>query len=81
MGVKLKIESRRDWLELYYDLWKAGMLKDVSVKDISLSETAFPVEVAFDPKSLIELLGNPLVKPYRKKIDKTLHENLLKVIG
>lgn len=81
MGVKLKIESKRDWLQLYWDLWKAGLLKDVSVHDINLSEKAFPVEVPLEVDKLAELLGNPLLKPYKKKIDISLHNNLAKVIG
>lgn len=81
MGLKLKIDSKRDWLNLYWDLWKAGLLKDVSVKDINLSEKAFPMEIPIDISGLTELLANPMVKPYKKKIDRTLHENLAKVIG
>lgn len=81
MGLKLKIDNKRDWLNLYWALWKGGMLKDVSVKEINLSEDAFPVEIPVEIEGLVELLGNPLVRPYRKKIDATLHENLSKVIG
>lgn len=81
MGVKLKIESKRDWLELYWDLWKGGLLKDVSVHDINLSEKAFPMEIPLEVSKLAELLGNPLLKPYKKKIDISLHNSLAKVIG
>lgn len=80
MGLKLKIDNKREWINLYWTLWKGGMLKDVSLKDINLSESAFPIEIPFEIEGLVELLGNPLVKPYRKKIDATLHENLAKVI-
>jgi len=81
MGVKLKIESKREWLELYWDLWKAGLLKNVSVNDINLDADRFPIEIPIDISGLCDLLSNPMVKPYRKKIDATLHENLAKVIG
>lgn len=81
MGLKLKIDNKRDWLNLYWTLWKGGLLKDVSVKQINLDESCFPIEIPFEIEGLVELLGNPLVKPYRKKIDTTLHENLSKVIG
>jgi len=81
MGVKLKIESKREWLELYWDLWKAGLLKNVSVNDINLDADRFPIEIPIDISGLFDLLSNPMVKPYRKKIDATLHENLAKVIG
>ena len=81
MGLKLKIESKRDWLNLYWTLWKGGMLKDISVKEINLSEDAFPIEIPFEIEGLVELLSNPLVKPYKRKIDATLHDNLAKVIG
>ena len=81
MGIKLKIESKREWLELYWDLWKAGLLKNVSVNDINLDADRFPIEIPIDISGLCDLLSNPMVKPYRKKIDATLHENLTKVIG
>lgn len=81
MGIKLKIESKEDWLELYRDLGKVGLMKGVSEKDINLSEEIFPIEVPLEIGKLVELLGNPMVKPFRKKIDITLHENLAKVIG
>jgi hypothetical protein len=81
MGIKLKIESKREWLELYWDLWKAGLLKNVSVNDINLDADRFPIEIPIDISGLCDLLSNPMVKPYRKKIDATLHENLAKVIG
>ena len=81
MGIKLKIESKEDWLELYRDLGKVGLMKGVSDKDINLSEEIFPIEVPLEIGKLVELLGNPMVKPFRKKIDATLHENLAKVIG
>ena len=81
MGIKLKIESKEDWLELYRDLGKVGLMKGVSEKDVDLSEGIFPIEVPLEIGKLVELLGNPMVKPFRKKIDATLHENLAKVIG
>lgn len=81
MGLKLKIDNKREWLELYWTLWKGGMLKDVSVKQMNLPEDAFPIEIPFEVEGLVELLTHPLVKPYRRKIDATLHENLNKVIG
>jgi hypothetical protein len=81
MGVKLKIESKKDWLNLCWDLWKAGLLKDVTVNDVNLPEAAFPIEIPVQVEGLVKLLGNPLVKPYRKKIDSTLKENLARVIG
>ena len=81
MGIKLKIESKREWLELYWDLWKAGLLKDGSVNDINLESDLFPIEIPVDLSGLCGLLSNPLVKPYKKKIDMTLKENLTKVIG
>jgi len=81
MMVKLKIDSKREWLELYWTLWKGGLLKDVSVNDMNLDVKMFPLEIPIDFSGLIDLLNNPLVKPYKKKIDMTLHENLAKVIG
>ena len=81
MGIKLKIESKREWLELYWDLWKAGLLKDISLNEINLGMDQFPLEIPIDISGLLDLLNNPLVKPYKKKIDMTLHENLAKVLG
>ena len=81
MAVKLKIESKKDWLSLYWDLWKGGLLKDVAIKDINLDEGAFPLEIPLEVEKLAELLGNPLLKACRKKIDISLHKSLEKVIG
>ena len=80
MGLKLKIDNKRDWINLYWTLWKGGMLKDISVHQINLDESAFPMEIPFEIDGLVDLLSNPMVKPYRKKIDATLHENLAKVV-
>lgn len=80
MAVKLKIESKRDWLEMYWELFKGGMLKDMSIKDINLPQEAFPMEIPIDISKLAELLNNPIIRGHKKKIEKTLKENLLKVI-
>ena len=79
--VKLKIETKREWLELYWALWKGGLLKDVSINDMNLSEDVFPIEFPIDFTGLVGLLNNPLAKPYKKRIDLALKENLAKVIG
>ena len=80
--IKLKIESRKDWLELFAEFGKAGLLKDVTIREItSLKSDDFPVEIPIQLDGLLGLLGNPLVRPYRKVIDATLHNELAKVIG
>lgn len=80
-GLKLKIDNKTEWLKLYYSLWKAGLLRDIPLDKMNLSQEAFPIEVPFDIDGLIDLLSHPLVKPYKKKIDIALHENLNKIIG
>lgn len=81
MGLKWKIDSKREWLELFCTLWQAGLLEDVSVEDINLSEDCFPIEAPVEIDKLIELLRNPLVKPYKRKIETSLRTNLAKVLG
>ena len=80
MGLKLKIENKREWLNLYWILWKGGLLRDISVNEMNLSEKSFPIEIPVEIEGLAELLGNPMVKPYKKKIDAALHANLAKII-
>ena len=81
MGYKLKIDNKHDWVELYWTLWKAGLLRDIPLKDINLSNDAFPVEIPIEITNLTELLTKPAARIYRSKIDTALHESLAKVIG
>ena len=80
MGIKLTIESKEAALNLCEILWKGGLLREVSASDIFLEDDAFPLEIPLEVEKLGKLLGNPLIKPYKRKIDTTLKENLVKVL-
>lgn len=79
MVIKLKIESKRDFNNLYWSLRKAGMLESVSVNEVTLPENAFPLEIPVDIDGLLKLAKHPAVKPYKKMIDYGLSENVKKI--
>ena len=79
MVVKLKIESKRDFNNLYWELRKAGLLESVSVNDVTLPEKVFPLEIPVDIDGLLKLAKHPAVKPYKKMIDFNLSENVKKI--
>jgi hypothetical protein len=80
MNITLKVNDRESWLELYGELRKCGMLQDVTVKDVSFGEDAFPIEIPVDISALTRMVGNPMVKPFRKKINETLERTLKAVL-
>ncbi len=77
--VKLKIDNQEELLEVYWKLQKAGLLGNVTVKDVTLPEEAFPIEVPLDLNPLLDLMRNPIVKPFKKRIDVTLTKHVLDV--
>lgn len=79
MIVKLKIESRRDFNNLYWELRKAGLLESVSVNDVTLPEKCFPLEIPVEIDGLLKLAKHPAVKPYKKMIDWNLSENVKRI--
>lgn len=72
MVVKLKVETKREFNELYWNFRKAGLLKSVSVNDITLPERCFPIEIPVEIDGLFKLAGHPLAKQYKTKIDSGL---------
>lgn len=77
--VKIRIESRREFNELYWSLRKAGLLESVSVNDITLPESCFPLEIPAEIDGLLKLAKHPAVKPYKKMIDWNLSETVKKI--
>lgn len=76
MNVTLKVNDRESWLELYWELRKIGLLTDVTVKDVASGEEDFPKEIPVDIQAMLKIIGNPVVKPFRKKINETLERTL-----
>lgn len=81
MNVTLKVNDRESWLELYGELKKIGLLPNVAVNDVALGEEAFPMEIPVDIQALLKIIGNPVVKPFRKKINESLERTLEWVVG
>lgn len=79
MVVKLKIESKRDFNNLYWELRKAGLLESVSVNEVTLPDRCFPLEIPVDIDGILKLAKSPTVKPYKKMIDHNLSENVKKI--
>lgn len=77
MTITLKVNNKDDWFSLLAELRHAEVLRR---EDVFLP-TEFPVEIPVDISKLFELLNNPMVKPFKKKIGTTLQNNLLKVKG
>lgn len=79
--VKLKIDNNEEWLNLYWELVTAGLLGEVNIHDVvTLPSSAFPIEVQLDIQPLLNLLKNPMVKPFKKKINDSLTNYVLNVI-
>lgn len=72
MTLRITIDDRESWMEMYERLREIGFLKDISPEDMDLSEDLFPMEFFIDVDPLLSMIGNPMVKPFRKKIDSTL---------
>ena len=76
MNIMLRINDRESWLELYWELKKCGMLTDVTVKDVTFGEDSFPMDIPIDAGKLLDLVRNPMMKPFRKKVNETLEKTL-----
>ncbi len=79
MVVKLKIETKRDFNNMYWELRKAGLLESVTVNDITLPEKCFPIEIPVNIDGILKLAKHPAVKPYKKMIDENLSENVKRI--
>ena len=74
MVVTLKIDSKRDYNNLYWSLRKAGLLSSVSVNDATLPDSRFPLEIPVEIDGLLALASHPLARNYKKIIDTKLSE-------
>lgn len=72
MTVKIKVDSCQEWAGLYRTLRQAGLLDDVTLQDVMLPESSFPVEIPIEVDGLVKLMTNPLVKPFKKRINENL---------
>ena len=71
----LTINSLGDLVEMVVELKKAGFLKDVHSKELmdAFGEKSFPIQVPVDLEGLLGILGNPIVKPFKGKIELKIH--------
>ena len=72
MNLRIMVDDRNSWMTLYDRLRGIGLLKDVSREDMDLSEDLFPMEFFIDVEPMLSMIENPVVKPFKKKIDCTL---------
>lgn len=79
MKIKLKIDNNEEWTDLYWGLHSAGLLEGVSLKDIALPDSAFPVEIPVDISNLTRLMMNPMVRSQKRKIADFLKNKAMNV--
>lgn len=80
MTLRIMVDDRATWLQLYDKLRDLGFLKDISREDMDLSEDLFPMELFIDIDPILALVESPMVKLVRKKIDGTLTKTLEEAI-
>ena len=76
MNITIKINDQESWTELYRELKKCGLLQNIAEKDVIFGEEAFPIEIPVDAEGLLKMIGNPMVKPFRKKMNESLERTL-----
>lgn len=81
MRVALKVEDRESWLELFRRFKKVGFLKDIPEDEIDLEEEQFPMEFFIDVDPIFKAMDNPMLRPFRSKLDVGLVNRLREVIG
>lgn len=80
MNLKIMVDDRDSWMELFERFREIGLLKDISEEDMDLSEDLFPMEFFIDIDPILNLVENPVVKPFRKRIDGILTKGLEEAI-
>ena len=80
MNLRIAVEDREDWIELFERFRRIGLLKDISEEDMDLSEDLFPMEFFIDIDPILSLVENPVVKPFKRKIDTVLTKGLEEAI-
>ena len=74
MVIKIRIDSKKDYQNLYLGLRKAGLLSSVSIDDATLPDNRFPLEIPVEIDGIVNLVNHPLAKVYKKTIDGKLSE-------
>ena len=80
MSIRIMVDDRASWLQLYDRLREIGLLKGVSREDMDLSEDLFPMEFFIDAEPMLAMLRNPGVRMFKGKIDDTLTKALEEAI-
>jgi hypothetical protein len=80
MNLKIMVEDRNSWMALFERFREIGLLKDVSEEDVDLDEDVFPIEFFIDIDPILNLIENPVIKPFKKRIDGTLTTALKEAI-
>lgn len=79
MTINVKIESKTEWMSMIWELRKKGLLDGIGIEDITIPVERFPINVPLNLDCILDMANNPLVKPYRKKINESLTKNILLV--
>ena len=81
MNLKILVEDRDSWMQLFDKFQQIGLLKNIAKEDVDLDEEMFPMEFFIDIDPVLSLIENPVVKPFKKKIDGTLTKCLEEAIN
>lgn len=80
MNIYIVIKTKDEYLEMLQAMQKMGYLRDL--KEESLSESCFPVELAVDLEKVLSGMKNPIVnKMFGKKIDTAIEAKLVSQFG
>jgi hypothetical protein len=79
MNIYIVIKTKDEYLEMLQAMQKMGYLRDL--KEESLSESCFPVELAVDLEKVLSEMKNPIVKMFGKKIDTAIEAKLVSQFG
>ena len=80
MNLRIMVDDRDGWFELFRRFRKLGLLSDISEEDMDLSEDLFPMEFFIDIDPILSLIENPVVKPFKRRIDTVLTRGLEEAI-
>ena len=80
MNLRITVDDRDGWLQLYERLQSVGLLRDISREDMDLDKDLFPMEFFIDIDPILGLIENPVVRPFKKKIDSVLTRGLEEAI-
>lgn len=78
MTITMKINNLDEWMEIYAELMDAKLVKNTNISDVYIPKEKFPIEVPVDISILFDLVKNPVIKPFVKRIGSVLENNMAK---